>query len=251
MGRLGSALYTKLVKSGYNVSAISSRRSRRQVTLSDVVWFCVPDAAIADAAQNLSSRDWRRKCALHSSGVLTSDVLDFLRTAGASVASAHPLMTFVKRSVPEFTGVPFAIEGDAGAVRVARSIVRELGAKSFPVAKKHKLAYHAFATLVCPLLVSLLATAEKTARFAGMSEREARRRMIPIIYQTLRNYEKLGPAPAFSGPIVRGDVQTVRAHLQALAAPRVQREVYSALAQAAVEYLPSANRRELARLLQM
>ena len=126
-------------------------------------------------------------------------------------------MTFVKGSVPELTGVPFAIEGDAAAVRVARTVVRNLGGKPVAIRKQDKVAYHAFATMICPLLVSLLAASEKAAALAGMSAAESRRRMLPIIRQTLRNYEKLGPARAFSGPIVRGDVETIRAHLKALA----------------------------------
>lgn len=69
------------------------------------------------------------------------------------------------------------------------------------------------------------------------------------VWQTLRNYEKLGPAGAFSGPIVRGDVQTIRAHLKTLALQQTARALYVALAKAAMKHLPSWNQRELARAL--
>ena len=66
-------------------------------------------------------------------------------------------MTFVKRSVPDLAGVSFAIEGDETAVRVARQIVRNLGGRPVDIQRRDKVAYHAFATMICPLLVSLLA----------------------------------------------------------------------------------------------
>jgi predicted short-subunit dehydrogenase-like oxidoreductase (DUF2520 family) len=158
-------------------------------------------------------------------------------------------MTFVKGSVPELTGVPFAIEGDDSAVRVARLIVRNLGGQAVAIKKHDKVAYHAFATMICPLLVSLLTASEKAAALAGMSAPDARRRMLPIICQTLRNYEKLGPAGAFSGPIVRGDVETIRAHMKVLAKVPAAKDAYAALVRTALELLPNRNRRQITRLL--
>jgi predicted short-subunit dehydrogenase-like oxidoreductase (DUF2520 family) len=157
-------------------------------------------------------------------------------------------MTFVKRSVPELTGVPFAIEGDVSAIRVARGIVRNLRGQALAIKKQDKVAYHAFATMICPLLVSLLAASEKAAALAGISAADSRPRMLPIIRQTLRNYEKLGPAAAFSGPIVRGDVATVRAHLKVLSKVPAAKNAYAALARAALDLLPNRNRRQIAQL---
>ena len=216
---------------------------------ADVIWFCVPDDVIPSVARTFSRTSWTGKIAFHSSGVLSSDALDLLRRAGASIASVHPLMTFVTGSMPELAGVPFAIEGDADAVRVARAVTRALGGKPVAIRKQHKVAYHAFATMICPLLVSLLRTSESVAALARISERDARTRMMPIIRQTLRNYERLGPAGAFSGPIVRGDMETVRAHLSMMKRIPVSRSAYTALAAAALELLPTRNRTAMANLL--
>jgi predicted short-subunit dehydrogenase-like oxidoreductase (DUF2520 family) len=251
MGRLGTALAQRLSEVGYKVSKINSRRPTRVSQLrADIIWFCVPDAEIATVARSFSKIEWKGKFAFHSSGVLASDVLAPLRRAGASIASLHPLMTFVKGSVPELAGVPFAIEGAEIAVRVARAIVRNLGGRPVGISKRDKVAYHAFATMICPLLVSLLAASEKAAALAGIPKAEARRRMLPIIRQTLRNYEKLGPAGAFSGPIVRGDVETIRTHLEVLAKVPSAKKAYMALARAALDFLPNRNRTEIARLLE-
>ena len=74
--------------------------------------------------------------------------------------------------------------------------------------------------------------------------------MLPILEQTLANYAKLGPAASFSGPIVRGDVETVRQHLRAISGMPAIREVYRALAKAALAYLPVKNRRKLEKILE-
>jgi predicted short-subunit dehydrogenase-like oxidoreductase (DUF2520 family) len=73
--------------------------------------------------------------------------------------------------------------------------------------------------------------------------------MIPILRQTLANYASLDAARAFSGPIVRGDVGTVKRHLQVLRREPVAREVYLALARAALRYLPSKKTAELKKAL--
>jgi len=212
---------------------------------ANVVWFCVPDSRIEKIAGELSSSHWNDKCAFHSSGVLPAEVLSTVRKKGAAIASVHPLMTFIHGSLPDLRGVAFAIEGDRPAVKIAATVVRNLKATPRRIRAQDKPAYHAFATMICPLLVALLASAEQAARAAGVSAREARRRMRPIIIQTAANYVRFGAAKAFTGAIVRGDTQTVRLHLQALAKSPAAQKVYAALLEAALELLPSQKKNEL------
>lgn len=217
---------------------------------AELIWLCVPDSEIARTARAFAGRlQWKGRVVLHSSGALTSDELNPLRRKGAAVASVHPLMTFVRGSRPSLAGVPFAIEGDAAAVRMARRIVRALGGKPYSITKQDKAAYHAWGMFASPLLTALLATSEQVAAVAGVNSKEAARRMIPILQQTLANYAEFGAPGAFSGPIVRGDVETIRRHLRVLKSAPVAREVYSSLARAALEYLPRRNKNSLKRLL--
>ncbi len=104
----------------------------------------------------------------HSSGALTSDELAPLREKGARVASVHPMMTFVRGTVPEMAGVAFAIEGDAAAVRVATSVVQRLGGVGLTIKKQNKVLYHVFGSFASPLLVALLASLEEVAMAAGI-----------------------------------------------------------------------------------
>ena len=269
-GRLGSALALELVRAGYRISEIvagnsnTSRRKARALAKrvraraavagarldADLVGFCVPDREIGRAARQLSDVvDWRGKVALHSSGALASDELGGLRLRGAAVASVHPLMTFVHGSAPSLKGVPFALEGDLVAMRVARRIVRDLGGEAFAISRNKKLAYHAWGAFSSPLLIALLVTGERVARAAGISTPAARKKMLPILRQTLANYAKLGPAGAFSGPIVRGDAAVVQGHLRELKKITGAREAYAALTLAALRHLPARNRKVLESLL--
>jgi predicted short-subunit dehydrogenase-like oxidoreductase (DUF2520 family) len=222
-----------------------------------LLWLCVPDREIrrvaSALADHLAARTLHQKViprfALHSSGALSSRELEPLRQAGVAVASVHPLMTFVAGTHPDLTGVPFAIEGDEEVKRVARQIVRELGGESFTLPASRKAAYHAWATMTSPLLVAFLVTLEESARLAGLTREEARRKSLPIIRQTLTNYSNLGPAKSFSGPLIRGDAQTVTKHLAALKKHPEAREVYVALARASLRGLPVRNQDELKRQL--
>jgi predicted short-subunit dehydrogenase-like oxidoreductase (DUF2520 family) len=270
-GNLGTVLAQALRQAGYRIEAIIARsrggslkraqRVGRQLgayastdlsaaARAQLIWFCVPDAQISRAARSVvDAREWKGIVVLHSSGALTSDELDVLRGRGAAVASVHPLMTFVRGSRPSFAGVPFALEGDAIALRVARRVVRDLGGRAYPIRKSDKAAYHAWGTFASPLFTALLATTEKVATLAGVSRKEAKRRMLPILQQTLTNYANFGATGAFSGPIVRGDVDTVKRHLRVLSGAPATRELYAELARAALYYLPAKHKNKLKKIL--
>ena len=272
-GNLAAALAGSLLRAGYVIEAVIARSRgaslkkaqilakqvrRRALTdastglaglRADLIWFCVPDAEIARAASSLAGKlEWKGKIALHSSGALCSDELATLRLRGAYIASVHPLMTFVRGSRPSLDGVAFALEGDVPAVRMARRVVEDLGGHSYSIRKNDKAAYHAWGTFASPLFTTLMATTEQVAALAGVNRREAKRRMIPILQQTLANYAALDAAGAFSGPIVRGDVETVNRHLRVLRKMPAARKVYLALAGAALQNLPVKHKRELKRL---
>jgi predicted short-subunit dehydrogenase-like oxidoreductase (DUF2520 family) len=239
-----------------------------------IVWVCVKDADIAATARALApAYEWKGKIVLHSSGALTSDELNALRRRGAAVASLHPMMTFPRaaaspgeagpaarrgigvlgwegrRATPIAPGVGFAVEGDPAAVRAARRLVADLHGMIFPLKKAAKPLYHAWGAFASPLLIAELAQAERVARAAGVTGARARQIVEPIVRRTIDNYFRHGAADAFSGPLIRGDVATVRHHLQQLGRIPGAREVYLALARSALRNLPVGNRKQMQRAL--
>ncbi len=269
-GNVGSALALSLHRSGYQIVEIITRiapgsiRHARKIAAqvgaevvplpeaqprAQLLWLCVSDSAIAQVALDLArTPGGQGRVAFHSSGALGSDELRPLRAAGATVASVHPMMSFVAGTDPDLAGVTFAIEGDAAAVRKAREIVRALKGRAIGIRKQDKALYHAWGAFASPLVIAELAAAERVASAIGISSLDARRTLEPMLKRTIENYVEHGAAAAFSGPIVRGDASTVRRHLAALKKVPRAREVYLALAREAVRELPCANRREFLRL---
>ena len=271
-GNLGSALATELARVGYpvryivtrntknnaHVKALARRVNSKVITLgeqpldTDIVWLTVPDDAIAVVARQLAaSQAWKGKIVLHPSGARTSDELSALRKKGAKVASAHPMMTFVRGRRPQWRGVPFDMEGDKPAVKAAHEMAAALGASPYLLDKRCKTLYHAFGSFASPLVIALMSVMEQVAESAGVPPGEAKRMVRPLLMRTLDNYFKKDAARAFSGPLIRGDVQTVRKHLAELHAAPEARKVYIALARTAIERLPVKNKGKLTRELQL
>ncbi|MFI5087984.1 MAG: Rossmann-like and DUF2520 domain-containing protein [Terriglobales bacterium] len=269
-GNLGSAMARALHTAGYRVQEIvhrggtSGRRARalaREIGARDVitsearfnaeiVWICVGDGAIAACAAELATPGrWKGKIAFHSSGALSSRELKQLKRRGAAVASVHPMMTFVRNVRPDLRGVTFAIEGDAPAVRAARRITRDLGGRAVLIDARRKPMYHALGAFASPLIVATIAAAEQVARKAGLDQVSARAAIAPILRQTVANYFEHGPGGAFSGPLVRGDIETVRRHLEVLRALPEARAAYVALARSALKTLPVKKKKDIEKLL--
>jgi predicted short-subunit dehydrogenase-like oxidoreductase (DUF2520 family) len=272
-GSLGSALAIELARHGYPIRHIVrrpeskltpakqlARRVKAQhVALgeqsldSDIVWLAVPDDAIAEVAEQLAAthpRDhWKGKTVFHSSGALSSEELSALWEKGAAVASVHPMMTFVTGKKPSWPGVAFALEGDVDAVRAADEITKDLGGVPFEIEKRNKVLYHAFGAFASPLVIALMSAMEQVAEAAGIPPNKAKQMMQPLLAETLNNYILRDAPSAFSGPLARGDVKTVRKHLVQLKRAPEAREVYVALAKAAIKRLPVKNREALEKEL--
>ncbi len=270
-GNFGSALALSLSEAGYRVECLAVRPQKRvsnettklatrikakiavlgeMPLASDVVWITVPDDVIeVVAAQLAGTQEWRGKTVFHSSGALTSEALTPLRAMGARVASVHPGMTFVRRAMPRLKGVPFGVEGDAGAVRLARKIVGEMGGTAYLIKAEDKVLYHAFGAFASPMFIALMTALEQVGEAAGIEPAKLKTMTAPLLRQTLANYLEHGAAAAFSGPLVRGDVATVRRHLTALKRVPEAREAYVSLSRAAVKFLPAKNRAALKKEL--
>jgi predicted short-subunit dehydrogenase-like oxidoreductase (DUF2520 family) len=214
------------------------------------MWITVPDDAIEDVAAKLvGARDWNGVVVFHSSGALSSEAVSCLWYQGASVGSLHPMMTFAKGKPPSWHGVAFTFEGAEEALPLAEQIVGDLDGELFRVEARNKVLYHAFASFASPLVIALMATMERVAEEAGLDKEAAKQMIVPLLRQTLANYLNEGAANAFTGPIARGDVATVRKHLEQLKRVPEAREVYVALAKAALKLLHTDSKSKLEDVL--
>jgi predicted short-subunit dehydrogenase-like oxidoreductase (DUF2520 family) len=113
-------------------------------------------------------------------------------------------------------GAFYCVEGDAGAVRAARRVVRDLGGESFRVESRHKPLYHAAAVMTAGHVTALFDVALDTLERCGLTGRRAQAVLLPLLRSVVENLASRTPAQSLTGSFARADVETVRKHLRAL-----------------------------------
>jgi len=243
-GRLGGAFGRLLAGAGYRIVAVTARTRRSASAaarfvgagepMTDVagaaaqaaiVFITTPDRAIRAVCERIVRAGCLRPgvLVLHASGAQTRELLDTAREAGALRAVMHPLQSVPSREqgIVNLPGSYFRIEADPGALRRVRALVRALGGSELALPRwrsdpESVALYHAGAVAASNYLVTLLAFAVRHFQVLGADRREALQALLPLVRGTLANVERLGIPQALTGPVARGDVQTVAGHLMAL-----------------------------------
>lgn len=257
-GRVGSSVGFLLARAGYAVTAVAAQTAvTRERALAfigggesatdavkaanaDIVFITTPDRAIREVCEEIARGGGLKQGALvvHMSGAHSLDLLDAAKEAGASRAVIHPLQSVpsMEQGVRNLPGSYFRVEADAGALPAARELVKALGGIELAMPKwtpdRHSASlYHAGAVAVSNYFVALIDFGLKYYEALGADRQEALRAVLPLIKGTLTNVETLGIPAALTGPIVRGDIETVRGHLEAMRerAPELL-DLYRALA---------------------
>jgi len=241
-GAVGTALGVGLSRAGWPIHAVASRdpgRRERFRSLVDVVRvfadpepildeveliiLTVPDDAIRGLAGSL--RMYGGQAMVHTSGALGAEVLAPAMAAGTQIGAFHPLVAFAdtERAVEALHGATIAIEGDDQLAAMLADMAEALGARPVRLAPGSKSAYHAAAVLAAGGFVALLDAIAELGRVAGLDESGSLAIYGPLIEGTLGNSRALGIRAALTGPMTRGDVGTLRSHLETLRvhAPRV------------------------------
>ncbi len=236
-GKLGTTLGKFLSDAGYQTTGFASKslasaqnaaetagsESFSQVPWeitknADIVFLTTPDGLIADTCALISGNNGFRKDAiiLHCSGAHPSTILSSAKACNAWTGSLHPLQSFAS---PVLSGNPFkdiimSVEGDSAAVETGTAIAKDLGANCLTIKTEAKTFYHASAVVASNYLVALFDLAFKLIGQAGISDQNAFDVLNPLVQGTLSNIEKAGVEKALTGPISRGDVETVERHLK-------------------------------------
>jgi len=271
-GRVGQTLGRAWRRRGYRIGAVVTRRSataraaarflgaglpisnlKSEIsTVSDagIILIATNDNQVAVAARTLArlKKNWRGRVVLQASGALSSRVLAPLRRRGAAVGSLHPLYPFPKPLRVFPPGVVFGIEGDPAARKQALALVRSLRGQPMEVRSTEKALYHAAAALVAGHLLTLADMGVRALVRAGVRRSRARTVLVPLAHATLRCYERWG-GRAWTGPLERGDVDTVRRHLAGLRRlPRHYVETYRTLARAGLSLYRAGASKKTQRL---
>lgn len=160
--------------------------------------------------------------------------MDPLRTCGCALGSLHPLQSLSDpTTVPErLHGAAAAVDGDARAVAVAEELANAVGLKCIHIPEQARSLYHAAAVFASNYVVVLAGVAQRLMEATGMPGEAASGALRHLISGTMQNLEAGDPLSALTGPVTRGDADTIRRHLAALSPEDA--DLYRVLARAAM-----------------
>ncbi|MGI6286362.1 Rossmann-like and DUF2520 domain-containing protein [Neomoorella humiferrea] len=251
-GAVGTGMGILLRQRGYDIIGVASRtpasarraaarlncpvfeRPEELARQAEVVFITTNDQAIGPVTEAIAAHGGFHpgQTVIHMSGSLSSGILEPARRAGALALSLHPLQscTDAERAVANLPGSVFSLEGDEQALPLGKRLVADLGGEYFVISSAAKPLYHAAACVASNYLVSLIDLSRRLMQAAGVEPTLAGRALMPLIKGTLDNIEAVGIPQALTGPIARGDLDTIRDHLKAMGnVPAEVDELYCAL----------------------
>lgn len=240
-GRVGTALGVLAARAGWTVAAVGGRDPAKTraaaaaigtnvragdpidaAAAGELVLLTVRDDAIeAVCRQLVAARALRDEpIVAHCCGALGSEVLSAARDeCGCSIASCHPLQTFptVEAAIERLAGAYFFCEGDERALTVLEALVDDLGSKCVRISSgDRKTLHHAGAVMACNYLAALVDAGMALMESAGVEREVSLAALGPLVRATVENVLAMGPEQALTGPLARGDVETVERHLRAM-----------------------------------
>jgi predicted short-subunit dehydrogenase-like oxidoreductase (DUF2520 family) len=236
-GRVGTALAVALGRAGHEVAAVSAvseasirrieqrlpgvaiRHPPEVVASADLVLMTVPDDVLPGLVAGLAATGAAVEGRLiaHASGRHGLGVLDPVVRAGALPLALHPVMTFTGRpdDIDRLAGISFGVTAPDPLRPVAEALVVEMGGEPVFIAEEQRDLYHAALASGANYLVTLVVQASDLLRDAGVTH--PARMLGPLLSAALDNALRLGDA-ALTGPVARGDADTVASHVNALRA---------------------------------
>ncbi|MFN2320469.1 MAG: Rossmann-like and DUF2520 domain-containing protein [Dermatophilaceae bacterium] len=234
-GRVGAVVGAALARAGHHVCAVSAvsqasldraaellpgvpiRTVPEVVEDAELVLLAVPDDALADLAQGLSTTGvWQAgQIVAHTSGRHGAAVLDPVRRHHAFPIAIHPAMTFTGTALDlaRLHECCFGVTADERILPIASALVLDIGAEPVTIAEEDRIAYHCALAHGSNHLVTLTSQAMQILDHAGVDTPAHVLR--PLLHAALDNALRLRDA-ALTGPVARGDVGTVRTHLEVL-----------------------------------
>lgn len=189
---------------------------------ADLVFITTPDDAIGPVCDRMTDNNGfsAGTAVFHCSGLHPSSILSSVHALDCVAGSLHPLRS-IAAPIDDgvgFSETVFSIEGDPAAAKVGADIATSLGGRAVPIRTEAKALYHAAAVMASNYLVTLMHGAVGLLEGAGMAADQVVGVLMPLVRGTLDNIETVGPESALTGPVARGDVDTIRAHLSAMVA---------------------------------
>lgn len=188
---------------------------------SQVIFITTNDDSIKNIKDKLideSKNDLNQKIISHVSGSYSSNILSDLKKYNAYVYSTHPLQSFadIDSSVEKLYNTVFTIEGCGENISVLENLLDKTNNKYFKIDTNYKELYHVGACVVSNYLVTLIDLGLSFLEQVGIDKKDGIEAISPLIDGTIENIKTFGTKKALTGPISRGDVKTIKSHLESI-----------------------------------
>lgn len=259
-GKVGTTLGKYLSIHGKNVTGFYSRTHEsadeaatfaetetysslcKLVEKSDVIFITTSDGVIHQVWGDLLHQDISNRIICHFSGSLSSHVFSGREEAGASGISMHPMYAFSDKfhSYEQFHTAYLTLEGDPEAVAVMKPMWEAIGHHVLTLKAEDKIKYHAAAAMASNEMLGLMQASLDILSECGFSEKDSMALLTPLVQGNIASMLEKGCVNALTGPVERGDAQTVRKHLQALEGSKAGK-IYQSLGSTMVELAKRRN----------
>nr|WP_235603422.1 Rossmann-like and DUF2520 domain-containing protein [Thermoanaerobacter sp. YS13] len=256
-GVVGTSLAFLLSQNGINISGFLSRNLesakksaeftqssvfssyQEVITNSDVIIISTNDNSIPEVVNNLSQYKemLKEKTFAHLSGALNLEVLNPLKKDENNfIMVLHPIQTCpsVSSSLELLPKSYFTLEGDEKAVEIGKEIVNKISGKYIVLNNIVRPLYHAACVVASNYLVALSKFSLLLLKESGFPFENYPDALIPLMEGTLKNIKEKGTTDALTGPIARGDVNTIKLHLENIKDPSLE-ELYKSLGKLTLE----------------
>ena len=212
------------------------------VEKNDVIFITTPDGVIHQVWGELLHQDISNRIICHFSGSLSSHVFSGREEAGASGISMHPMYAFSDKfhSYEQFHTAYLTLEGDPEAVAVMKPMWEAIGHHVLTLKAEDKIKYHAAAAMASNEMLGLMQASLDILSECGFSEKDSMALLTPLVQGNIASMLEKGCVNALTGPVERGDAQTVRKHLQALEGSKAGK-IYQSLGSTMVELAKRRN----------
>lgn len=199
------------------------------IRYSNLIFITTPDDVISEIWNELKEYNLKDKIICHTSGSLSSSIFSNINTLGALGYSIHPMCAFSDKftTYKSLNQIYFSIQGDDVYLYVLSDFLKELGNNVIILDKDKKPLYHLANVTVSNLVLSLLEIGCSYMQTCGLNEKDAINALMPLIENNIKNIKKHGFLNALTGPVERGDLETLKHHLTVI--PPSDLELYRRL----------------------
>lgn len=254
-GALGGALYDFFQKKSFLIRSVWDKKGGKiryssessfvildknlpteESEIGDFIFIAVPDDQIRLLSDDLSCIPihWGKRSVIHCSGNLPSDICSSLKKKGAKIAAMHPIQTFNRGDgFHRFKDIYVTLEGDETLISDLTLIIDQMDAHPLKITTDQKRVIHIASVIASNYLVSLMHISETLLKDAGISE--SLDIIQPLVSQTVQNIFERGVSESLTGPISRGDIESVKHHLDLLSKSQHYSDIYKLLGSETLE----------------